>query len=516
MKLTAVHRCISSSKIFLSKTYFKKVYVSTIIIARYVYGRVISGFLFPKVCLKKIVDTANMHRVLLNIPFSKLKNIDQCIKLVLLLYDITIESLYAWLLKPYASKIDSRSNHINRYTTFSTPLYGIGTLGPGGAERQLTNICTFSKANLGISPSVLCLSPLNSPNDFFLKTLESASISVYTSHEYNLQSNSGSTRDSLSLFSNNPYRFFLQLLFPYKEISKYACIITHINPSACVLFLDDTNIKYGIAALLAGTPKIIINLRSQPPFNFLFHKHWYKYCYRVLAKYNHVKFVANSISGAKAYEQWIGLPSSFIDVVYNGYPELGDYQLNNNDLRESLGLPNDCFIIGSVFRLSEEKQPYLWLSTAECILSTCTNCYFVIVGTGVLYNDIAQVIHSSPLLRNRVLLVGHKTDVSSFYNLFNLFLFTSRIEGCPNVLIEAQSHSLPVVTTDCGASSEIVEHGTSGFVCKPANAQILASRCLQLLDDTSLLHTFGANAKYIAKSKFSISRTAQAYAKIIK
>jgi glycosyltransferase involved in cell wall biosynthesis len=65
--------------------------------------------------------------------------------------------------------------------------------------------------------------------------------------------------------------------------------------------------------------------------------------------------------------------------------------------------------------------------------------------------------------------------------LFDVFLLTSRVEGTPNVLIEASSLGIPVVVTDSGGSREVVEEGVTGYVLASPDPAAIAERVLGVL-----------------------------------
>jgi glycosyltransferase involved in cell wall biosynthesis len=65
----------------------------------------------------------------------------------------------------------------------------------------------------------------------------------------------------------------------------------------------------------------------------------------------------------------------------------------------------------------------------------------------------------------RIILAGKQADVEKFYLKSKIFAFTSSSEGFPNVIGEALSAGLPVVSYDCDAGpSDLIEHGRNGFL----------------------------------------------------
>ena len=66
------------------------------------------------------------------------------------------------------------------------------------------------------------------------------------------------------------------------------------RPAVVHTFLDDANIKAGLAALLSGVPRVILSFRSMAPYNFRLHLPFMRPGYRALVERREVKFTSNS------------------------------------------------------------------------------------------------------------------------------------------------------------------------------------------------------------------------------
>ena len=65
-------------------------------------------------------------------------------------------------------------------------------------------------------------------------------------------------------------------------------------------------------------------------------------------------------------------------------------------------------------------------------------------------------------LADRFVFPGQVRNVADYLACLDLFMLTSRVEGLPNSLIEAQLAGVPVVTADVGGAGETFEDGSSG------------------------------------------------------
>jgi glycosyltransferase involved in cell wall biosynthesis len=110
---------------------------------------------------------------------------------------------------------------------------------------------------------------------------------------------------------------------------------------------------------------------------------------------------------------------------------------------------------------------------------------------------------------------GNEKDTAVAIAAMDVFLLTSRLEGFPNVLVEAQALGVPVVTTDGGGAAETLVQGRTGYAIRPQSANLLADAILQILSDTAWRESARQATQSFVRERFSMSqmvdRTLDAY-----
>lgn len=349
-----------------------------------------------------------------------------------------------------------------------------GTLGTGGAERQLvaSALALAGAIETGVAiggvpvrgpVSLLCRKlDARRGNDFFLPALAAADVPV---------------RDYLALprWGGDPRRSILArvrrsvIALPERMregTERLTDRLAELAPDVVQIWQDGMIIAAGLAAALAGVPRIVLNVRTLPPSRRA--ERWRpeaETLYRGLLAMPGVVLSANSALAARAYEEWLDLQPGRVAFVPNGVaplPVAGDAAEDDRWHRFDRETGGG-FTVGGVMRMDANKRPIDWLTIAEALLRQRPEARFVLVGDGEV-GQVARDFARHRGLADRTFFVGRSRHVGAWLARMDAFLLTSRFEGTPNVLIEAQLAGLPVVTTPAGAAAETIVPGATGFV----------------------------------------------------
>lgn len=378
-----------------------------------------------------------------------------------------------------------------------------GTLGPGGAERQLTAtlLGLFARGHRDLH--FLHHSPMHKPNDFFLPQLIEAGI-PFSQVDLIGDSNPASPGIDEELE---------QRLAPLgdlgAEVAAYAREFLVRRPEIVHVWLDHMNVVAGLAALLVGVPRIVLSCRSLAPVHFAFIQPYMRPIYRLLAKFPNVTFLNNSEAGAADYRRWLGITTLKIQVVRNGFdfsilPSPQELPQLRSEYRRRLGIPADVPVIGVIMRISEEKRPLLWIEIARLVAQKIPNAHFLMVGNGPMRDQVEKVAQSA--LPEKIHFPGHERNAAMAMAAMDLFLLTSRIEGLPNVLIEAQAVGVPPMTLDVGGARETLDDERTGWLMKSADPAQVADKIKSLFKNREHLDAVSRNGPKFVATHFSHAR----------
>ena len=286
------------------------------------------------------------------------------------------------------------------------------------------------------------------------------------------------------------------------------------RPSIVHSWQDGMNISSSIAAIIAGVPRIVLFARSQRPDKktvlHIRRRGYLRDAYQTILQEKKVTLAHNSFSGSDSYKEWLESDEWDFPVIYNGvdFKTLeNESNIENVDtIIEEYGLDAAEKIIGSVFRIVEEKNPRLWIEVASKVVSKNPNVHFVLVGGGMQLDLMREYVEELNI-SDRVHLIGQSKDVGSWLEKMDLFFLTSKVEGLPNVLIEAQGFGVPVISTNAGGCKETFVDGVTGELILEEDAEEITNIIIDWLGrNEKWLDRASEKSRINAVKKFGISR----------
>ena len=247
------------------------------------------------------------------------------------------------------------------------------------------------------------------------------------------------------------------------------------------------------AAKMAGVPVIVHTVhgwgfheRMWAPRRWLFVR-----LERWAAAISDKLIVVASVLKETGLRDGIGRQDQYV-TIYSGI-DLGEFDRSGFDtaaMKKELGLPAGVPVVGTVGRLSSQKNPEDLLAAALKVVRQMPEVRFMIVGDGPLRGRVEESIRAMGISGN-VLLTGIRHDVPELMAVLDVFVLSSLWEGLPRVIPQAMAAGKPVVCTNVDGNAEAVTHGVTGLLVPPKDPDALADALLQLLQNPGLAARMG-------------------------
>ena len=121
------------------------------------------------------------------------------------------------------------------------------------------------------------------------------------------------------------------------------------------------------------------------------------------------------------------------------------------------------------------------LEVASELLKERDDLEFIFVGGGRALNEYRQKYSS-----DNILFTGHIDNPIAVLNISDLLVVPSRVDSCPNTVLEALNNEIPIIGSRVGGIPEILVYEDSLF---DLNKTSLKNRILKLVDNKSALET---------------------------
>lgn len=145
-----------------------------------------------------------------------------------------------------------------------------------------------------------------------------------------------------------------------------------------------------------------------------------------------------------------------------------------------------------VARLAELKGVSILLQALVSVAKVHPDVHLTIVGDGperARFEALTRQLGLDAL----VTFAGYQSQAGVAERLAatDVFVLPSYAEGVPVTLMEALGSAVPVVASQVGGVSELVDHGRNGFIVRPGDVDELADRLIELIGDAALRQRFG-------------------------
>jgi len=232
--------------------------------------------------------------------------------------------------------------------------------------------------------------------------------------------------------------------------------------------------------------------------------------------YLHCDRIVTVSEDLKKQLSYLKINSEKVSVIRNGINPI--FQITDKALsRKKLNLPDKPIILFVGYLIPRKGVKYL--INAIFKMKRHPDCQLYLIGEGDEEANLKKLTVERDM-SDRVHFIGevNQSDMVTWYNAADLFCLPSLREGIPNVMLEALACGIPVVTTDIGDNSKIINEN-NGVLVLPEDANLLVKAIEKTLSqkwNREVIHqsVAGFNWEKNSNTYFeTISRTIEAHLK---
>jgi glycosyltransferase involved in cell wall biosynthesis len=185
-------------------------------------------------------------------------------------------------------------------------------------------------------------------------------------------------------------------------------------------------------------------------------------------------------------------------VVYSGVELCEDHDPPDKQTRIPV-------VLGAACRLVDIKGVSDLLRGMALLSPEFPNLRLEIAGEGPELENLQEEARRLGITQ-RIRFLGWWRDMDPIYRSWDIFAMPSLTEAFPMAALEAMAQSLPIVATNVGGLSELVEDGRTGYLVPPEDPEALASRLRALIRDADQRQKMGAAGYRRVREHFSADR----------
>ena len=194
-----------------------------------------------------------------------------------------------------------------------------------------------------------------------------------------------------------------------------------------------------------------------------------------------------------------------IDIIHNGVDgRKYDIMINLLEKKKQLGIENKYPILGLGVRFTKQKGITYLIRAVSAMKQKFPEICVLIAGEGPLQKTLEKEAEGLALSRH-IRFVGPRSDMNEILKVIDIYVLPSLWEGLPLVILEAMAAQKPIVATDVGGNSEVIQHSVNGMLVPPGRPDLLADQICALLKNENKMRQMAINAWQSYKESYSVS-----------
>lgn len=189
--------------------------------------------------------------------------------------------------------------------------------------------------------------------------------------------------------------------------------------------------------------------------------------------------------------------------IFKGYNPAWFSGVQAKDLSE-FGIDKEAIVVCLVGNHRKVKGTKYFIASTH-YLHTDKKVHYLLIGDQTDSPDFQAMKNKSPI-KERIHLLGRRNDVVSILKSIDIYVQTSLEEGFGRAISEAMSVGKPVVMTNAGGCTELIDE-SSGMVVPLKDAKAIGGAISELVNDDCRRIQMGLEAKNRIERKYHIDRT---------
>ena len=156
-----------------------------------------------------------------------------------------------------------------------------------------------------------------------------------------------------------------------------------------------------------------------------------------------------------------------------------------------------------VARISPEKGLTFLIEAFKKLADSGLNCELRLAGDGSMRADLEAMARNLGIA-DKVTFLGfiNEAQIAQELQLADIFVLTSYVEGVPVSAMEAMAVGVPVVATNVGGTSELIQDGVSGLLVRPSDTETIYASIRKLIENPDLRSQIAKNGRLIVEKEF--------------
>ena len=169
-------------------------------------------------------------------------------------------------------------------------------------------------------------------------------------------------------------------------------------------------------------------------------------------------------------------------------------------------------VVGFIGRMAPEKNPLAFVELAEQLQAKLPGASWRMYGEGPMDGAVRERVAAANRAGVAISFEGHLSQPGIGYAQMDVLIVpSSKVEGRPNVVMEANASGVPVIGAPAGAIPELIEEGRNGFVLAPGEFGRIGDLLAGWISDPASLDRLRKTSREIAEARFDAVRMFDAY-----